>query len=163
MLTKTLLEIEYPLEHLAPSLFANESPYHEGLVAYVKYQYVLGNRNFYRDTDERGWSNYVHKVLEGIPNGGVDYDMYLLISGIENRQLLKSITPIGAPDLKSDLLIEANPDYPSEFADTCDKLPFPSFEIDKSLSPTAHRTSPFSPAFCVVEVKAEGGDFLWKS
>ncbi|KAF3230895.1 hypothetical protein TWF191_008737 [Orbilia oligospora] len=158
-LASTVAGTEYPVEYFAPSLFATESPYHENLLEHVKHQCVLGNRNFNRDTDEGGWSSHVHKLLEGIPGGGVEYDKPLVVSRIENRQLLKSVTSIGAPGLRSDLLIEGNPDYPSEFANTCERSLFPPSEVDKTLSPTAHRTSQFSPAFCVIEVKAEGGDF----
>ncbi|KAK6497168.1 hypothetical protein TWF506_004642 [Arthrobotrys conoides] len=156
---KTELETKYQVEYFGASLFATKSPYHENLLEHVKYHCVVGNRNFNRDTDESGWSLHVHRVLEGIRSGGVERDEPLVVSRIENRQLLKSSTPIGAPDLKSDLLIEGNPDYPSEFANTCERLASPPSEVDKTLSPTAHRASQFSPAFCVIEVKAGGGDF----
>ncbi|KAF3185321.1 hypothetical protein TWF788_004640 [Orbilia oligospora] len=130
-----------------------------GSVASVDKGQGAATMAYRRDTDEGGWSSHVHKLLEGIPGGGVEYDKPLVVSRIENRQLLKSVTSIGAPGLRSDLLIEGNPDYPSEFANTCERSLFPPSEVDKTLSPTAHRTSQFSPAFCVIEVKAEGGDF----
>ncbi|KAK6498422.1 hypothetical protein TWF481_011014 [Arthrobotrys musiformis] len=159
MATKPTLEKEYPLEYIPSSLFPDVSPHHQNLLAHVKYQCIVGNRNFNRDADESAWSRFVCKMLEDIPNTEVDCDKQLMVGGIENRQLLKSVTPIGAPDLRSDLLIEGNPDYPSPFADICSEMALPPSRIDQTLSPTTHRASQYYPAFCVIEVKAEGGDF----
>ncbi|KAF3160220.1 hypothetical protein EYR41_002376 [Orbilia oligospora] len=132
---KAAPETVYPFEFFGPSLFADSSPPRENFCGHVEDHCMMGIEHFNTDAGESAWS-----------------------TGIENRQLLASVTPIGAPTLRSDLIIEGNSNFPSPFADTCRKKVFPPFTVDKSLSPTAQRTSQLRPAFCVIEIKAAGGD-----
>ncbi|KAF3317006.1 hypothetical protein TWF173_001012 [Orbilia oligospora] len=155
---RAALETEYPFEFFGLSLFADSSPPRKNFCGHVEDQCMMGIEHFNTDAGESAWSTYVNGVLQGIPTGEAQSKKQLIISGIENRQLLASVTPIGAPTLRSDLIIEGNSNFPSPFADTCRKKVFPPSTVDKSLSPTAQRTSQLRPAFCVIEIKAAGGD-----
>ncbi|KAF3156313.1 hypothetical protein TWF569_006895 [Orbilia oligospora] len=152
------LETGYPFEFFGPSLFADSSPPRENFCGHVEDHCMMGIEHFNTDAGESAWSTYVNRVLQGIPTGEAQSKKQLIISGIENRQLLASVTPIGAPTLRSDLIIEGNSNFPSPFADTCRKKGFPPSTVEKSLSPTAQRTSQLRPAFCVIEIKAAGGN-----
>ncbi|KAF3228819.1 hypothetical protein TWF106_006340 [Orbilia oligospora] len=87
-------------------------------------------------------SPYHENLLEHVKHQGV----------LGNRNFNKDTDEGGWPS-------QVTRGLPTEFANTCERSLFPPSEVDKTLSPTAHRTSQFSPAFCVIEVKAEGGDF----
>ncbi|KAF3135204.1 hypothetical protein TWF703_006117 [Orbilia oligospora] len=153
-----LLQGWYPFEFFGPSLFADSSPPRENFCGHVEDHCMMGIEHFNTDAGESAWSTYVNRVLQGIPTGEAQSKKQLIISGIENRQLLASVTPIGAPTLRSDLIIEGNSNFPSPFADTCRKKVFPPSTVEKGLSPTAQRTSQLRPAFCVIEIKAAGGN-----
>ena len=69
------------------------------------------------------------------------------------------ILPLKIPALRPCIVIQANLLYSPTFSQLCRQVASPPVEVDKSFSPFPHISLKLSPAFAVVEVKSDGGDF----
>ncbi|KAK6514724.1 hypothetical protein TWF281_004920 [Arthrobotrys megalospora] len=145
----------FPDDDFCPSFFSNSPKHGQNLVDYVTTNYEDGILNFYSDATESSFSDMAKTLLGGLKN---EKREPLQVAGIENITLQTGVLPPNMPSLRSDIIIQANPRYPSKFADLCRQIALPPVEIDESFSPFAHPSFRFSPAFAVAEVKSCGGN-----
>ncbi|KAJ6263659.1 hypothetical protein Dda_2228 [Drechslerella dactyloides] len=153
------LKDAYPDEHFTEHLFADTPKHGDALWEHVEEVWLRGNENFHNDSDEASWSKLVEFIWEGIPRRGLKAARpSLKVTPAISRTISDNVRSTKAPDLKSDILIEANPYFPSPFQQSRDSGLRPPPEIEHSFSPSTHPSSEYCPAFCAIEVKAERGD-----
>ncbi|KAK6352930.1 hypothetical protein TWF696_004924 [Orbilia brochopaga] len=153
------LKDAYPDEHFAEHLFTDTPKHGDALWEHVEEIWLRGNENFHNDSDEASWSKLVELIWEGIPKRGLKAARpSLKVTPAISRTISDNVRSTKAPDLKSDILIEANPYFPSPFQQSRDAGLRPPPEIEHSFSPSTHPSSEYCPAFCAIEVKAERGD-----
>ncbi|KAF3907429.1 hypothetical protein ABW21_db0206117 [Orbilia brochopaga] len=149
----------YQDEHFADHLFTDTPKHGDTLWEHVEEIWLRGNENFHNDSDEASWSKLVEFIWEGIPRRGLKAARpSLKVTPAISRTISDNVRSTKAPDLKSDILIEANPYFLSPFQQSRDAGLRPPPEIEHSFSPSTHPSSEYCPAFCAIEVKAERGD-----